>query len=197
MEQAVGQFFRNNVIVIVLFFAGVLLIGFGVYQMTDRKNQQNVVVTGSKPAVSQTPKKIISLVYVDIEGGVVKPGVYQIPRESRIKDLLDKAGGLSGDADSDLVAKIINLAQKITDGEKIYIPRIADRGSEGAGSAQENRMNINSAAAADLETLPGIGVVSAGKIISGRSYQSLDELVSKKILTQTAFDKVKDKIVVY
>jgi len=62
-------------------------------------------------------------IFVDLEGAVEKPGLYELPAGARINDLLIRAGGLSARADRDWVERNLNLAQKLADGVKIYIPR--------------------------------------------------------------------------
>jgi competence protein ComEA len=145
------------------------------------------------------PKTIL----VDVEGAVVKPGVYKLPVESRIQDGLIAAGGLSAKADREYVAKTLNLAIKLTDGTKIFIPTLGEpTGSEpvlGATTvgATNALINVNTASESQLDSLPGIGPVTAQKIISGRPYGSLDELLSKKIVSAKVYAQIKDKIAIY
>lgn len=141
---------------------------------------------------------------IDIEGAVMRPGLYELSFGSRINDLLIMAGGLSVTADRDWLKKNINLAQKLIDGGKIYILSSdevrsgkLEAGSEGAkagASGVSLTVNLNEASLSELETLPGIGPVTAQKIIDGRPYQTLEELVSKKAVGQSVFEKIKDKI---
>lgn len=138
---------------------------------------------------------------IDIEGAVIKPGVYKLPTDSRIKDALIAASGLSGDADRDWVAKNLNLAQKLTDGGKVYVPNKSQnakgKSQNYASGETSNQVNINSASAAELESLSGIGKVTAQKIVDGRPYTATEELLEKKIVGKSVFDKIKEKIAVY
>lgn len=143
---------------------------------------------------------------VEIAGAVLLPDVYTMEEGSRINDLLVKAGGLSAYADRGWVEKSVNKAAKLTDGSKIYIPKSGEISSGKSSSlsnltSQSNllgivsqKVNINSASQTDLEKLPGVGPVTAAKIISGRPYQSAEDLKSKKIVGNALFDKIKDLI---
>lgn len=138
----------------------------------------------------------VSLV-VDIEGAVRNPGVYRVPLGSRIDDLLALAGGLSSDADMESIARSINRAAPLTDGAKIYIPDNRSSGPEisvGVPDVSWTTLNINTASQSELEALSGIGPVTAAKIISGRPYQRIEELSEKKIINQSVYETLKDKL---
>lgn len=143
---------------------------------------------------------------VDMEGAVLVPGVYELAADSRISDALASAGGLSAEADRDWVAKNLNLAAKVTDGGKIYIPEqgqfnsgeaVSGLSSNQFGVSTSKTLNINSASQLELEALPGIGPVTAGKIINGRPYNTVEELKTKKVLGNSLFEKIKDSLTVY
>lgn len=129
---------------------------------------------------------------VEASGAVEKPGVYDMPYDSRVKDVLISAGGLVSKADRNYISKNINLAQRVVDGGKIYFPFEGESGQKVVGSL----ININLATEAQLDSLPGIGLATASKIVAGRPYQSISELVSKKIISNSVFQKIKDKIAV-
>ena len=155
--------------------------------------------THSSASISAQTKGIL----VDIEGAVVNPGVYEIPIGSRIDDILQKAGGLRKDADVSLITKTINRASRLVDGAKIYIPKIGEniieqnigtQGQTSTGVSAVGLISVNTASQAELEVLPGIGPVTATKIISNRSYQTLEELVTKKAMSQSLFNKLKEQL---
>lgn len=133
-----------------------------------------------------------SMVAVDVEGAVNHPGLYSLPAGSRIEDAILAAGGLSTKADLAILAKTINRAAKVVDGGKLYIPLQGDTLQKPSG--QSIFISINSASESELESLPGVGPVTAKKIIDNRPYQTLEELVSTKALGQSLFDKLKDKL---
>jgi len=102
----------------------------------------------------KTNKKI----KVDIEGAVEKPGVYEIPFDSRIEDVLISAGGLSVKADREYVSKSVNLAQKLIDGAKIYIPELNGSNNSNISNLpntpNSQLTNINIASESELDKLP-------------------------------------------
>jgi len=139
-------------------------------------------------------------IWVDVQGGVVRPGVYSLREGDRVKDALIAAGGLGGQADREAVAKYINLAEKIKDGTKLYIPVIGESGEENweDGRVQglsTGRVNINTATKSELDQLWGVGEARAQTIIEGRPYQTIDEV--KKVLPSNVYEQIKDMITVY
>jgi len=154
-------------------------------------------------------------IFVDVSGAVEEPGMYELEGKARINDALVKAGGLSEDADRDWFEKNINLAAKLTDGMKIYIPvRNETSGnskfqapvSQQTGSQQagevigvnvEDKVNVNTASSAELDKLWGIGPATAEKVIAGRPYGSIEELLTKKVLKSNVYERNKDKLSVY
>lgn len=133
-------------------------------------------------------------IQIDIEGAVENPGVYTLAVGSRVEDAIVAAGGMSGEADAEVFAKTINRAAKVVDGGKLYIPKIGEKSTTLETSYNDSLVNINSASESQLEALPGVGPVTAQKIIAGRPYQTLDELVAKKALGQSLFEKVKSQL---
>jgi competence protein ComEA len=154
-------------------------------------------------------------VVVDVAGAVNTPGVYTLPIGSRVDDALTAAGGLTKNADTAYVTKILNRAAKVTDGGKIYVPRVGEdetsynpeilsrRGStsdnlspllQRTGTSQNGLVSINRASQSDLESLSGIGPATATKIIAGRPYQTLNEVVIKKAMSQSLYDKLKSQL---
>lgn len=151
-------------------------------------------------------------IYAEISGAVVKPGVYELKSDARLEDLLELARGLSDQADKTFFARNFNLARYVQDQEKVYIPsstevvqgifsqnqNLQSGGSNAQPTAagEAEKININTASESELDTLPGIGEVTAQKIINGRPYQTVDELLSKKIVGQSVFDRIKEQIAV-
>ena len=119
-----------------------------------------------------------------VSGAVRAPDVYQLPVGARVKDLVLAAGGLSDDADIER----INLAAPIADGQHVRVPWIGDTtivaaattGESGAGAGSGGLLDLNRATAAELDALPGIGKVLAGRIVEWREregpFQSVDDL---------------------
>lgn len=188
-----GSFIRQNFLPVILGILGFVLILFGLFKIASTQKEDKVEFQPAASSDKITPEKIM----VDIEGAVIKPGVYSMSSDSRFVDALAAAGGLSEEADRDYIEKNINLAKKVSDGLKVYIPRTGEQilsAAESTGVQPSSTININTASAGDLDTLSGIGAVTAQKIIDGRPYATIDDLLKKKIVSQSVFDKIKDKI---
>jgi len=174
----------------------VLLITGFYYYLAATKEETKIEIIPAE-------EKEVTSIWVDIEGAIEKPGVYELPAESRLSDLLIRAGGLSAKADRVWLKKNINLAQKLADGIKIYLPwqgEVSQTSETGVNSAPQvagminQKTNINNASLSELDSLWGIGPIRAQAIISNRPYQTIEELKSKKILPSNIFEKVKDSI---
>ncbi|HBQ50574.1 hypothetical protein A3B42_05070 [Candidatus Daviesbacteria bacterium RIFCSPLOWO2_01_FULL_38_10] len=155
----------------------------------------------TKPKIEYPKESIVSgikKISVDVSGAVINPGVYQLDESKRIEDAVLAAGGLTETANGEYVSKYLNMAQKLSDGMKIYVPFVGDSAPASvAGSTIQSKVNINTATQAELEALPGIGVVTASKIISGRPYSKIEDLLTLKIVSKSVFDKIKDLLVLY
>lgn len=168
---------------------GLLLIGAGFlsYRMWQYSGPK-VEILGEETAPEG------SKIVVEIAGEVMSPGVYELSPGGRVKDLLTMAGGLTAAADRGWVEKNINLAAKLADGAKIYIPGITNLSNS---SNLSNKININTASEAELDTLWGVGPATAKKIVSGRPYQRPEELLEKKIIKSNVWETIKDQITVF
>ena len=147
-------------------------------------------------------------IVAEISGAVSRPGVYRLPAGSRIDDLIQKADGLSGQANSSYVARSINRAETLTDQQKLYIPSldeevptvsstpplIAEVQNKADSPLESPLLSINSASKMDLEDLPGIGEITAEKIIEGRPYTSIEELFKNGVLKKNVFEDIREKI---
>ena len=204
-----AQFFEEHRTSFLLGLVGLFLLGVGVL---------SAVVVGlnqSKPAVEIIPAEESELsqveeIVVDVAGAVEKPGVYRLSAGSRINDALVAAGGLSADADRVKVERYINLAQKLNDGIKIYIPSVGEQEAVGAvssaysgvegsviGTSTQGKVDINTASAQDLDALWGIGEKRAAAIIENRPYGDIREIETRAGIPRNVFERIKDKISVY
>lgn len=137
-------------------------------------------------------------IYVHICGAVINPGVYQVPVGTRVYQALELAGGSSDDA----YLSGINLADKLADGQKVYIPAEGENAegilSTDSGGVQSVMININTASEAELMTLPGIGQSRAKDIINYRVknglFESIDDIMKVSGIKEAAFEKIKDLI---
>ncbi|HIE09936.1 MAG TPA: ComEA family DNA-binding protein [Armatimonadetes bacterium] len=110
------------------------------------------------------------VILVHVTGAVKRPGVYELPEGARVLDAIRKAGGPTKDADLDK----INLADFLSDGEKVLVPRKAPRrlASKGGITPEDVlKVNVNTASERELEALPGIGPVLARRIVEHRKEQ--------------------------
>jgi competence protein ComEA len=147
-------------------------------------------------APSPTPRPI----QVYVSGAVSLPDVYALPHGSIVKDALEAAGGAGGDADLDR----INLAAALADGQHVYVPRQGEESPPiqapvgGSSSQGEGAVNINTADAAELETLPGIGPSLAGRIIAYREangpFASVDEITQVSGIGPATLEEIRELI---
>ncbi|MBU1000603.1 helix-hairpin-helix domain-containing protein [Patescibacteria group bacterium] len=187
---------------IALSFVGLVLIVGGILSSGINKAQPKVY---PKDSLVEAQK----LISVDVSGAVVRPGVYELKDGSRIEDAIVASGGFTEIANAEYVSKYLNMAQKLSDGSKVYVPLAGESASFGssgvnagqsggvAGTSAQAKININTASQSELESLSGIGPATALKIISGRSYQTIEDLFNKKIVGKAVFEKVKGQLVVY
>lgn len=192
----------------------IIIISAGMFFTNqNRRDPEIEISTDSNQSLTTSPK-----INIDVAGAVNKPDVYQVTFGARLKDVLTMAGGLSNDADKNFFSRNYNLAKILVDQEKIFIPSTADLNSglfvenqrtldynqpqnitstysdSNQSSTDEGVININSATLEELDTLTGVGKATAEKIIRGRPYKSPNELVAKKILNQSVYEKIKNLI---
>ncbi|MDO8340687.1 MAG: helix-hairpin-helix domain-containing protein [Candidatus Woesebacteria bacterium] len=199
----------SNQRLILFFLLGLVLIGFGIffYKNGGLSSGDKVEVLNSSTEGGNDSLEIV----VEIAGAVEKPGVYKLPNDSRIDDLLIISGGVSVNADRDWMEKYINRAAKLIDGQKVFIPNINKQindesaNSEGGikpdqgtfGSQTSGLTNINTSTLSELDKLPGIGPVYGQSIIEHRPYSTSEELVSKGAISKSVYEKIKNLINVF
>ncbi|MEX0621379.1 MAG: ComEA family DNA-binding protein [Candidatus Woykebacteria bacterium] len=182
---------------IILALVGLALVGAGLsFPKVFSSKEEPEFIPSQKTTATENK------IFVDVAGAVAKPGVYELDSGSRINDLVNMAGGFAKAADKTWISKNVNLAAKLADGQKIYIPAKGEGSSSVVQTGQvageiSGKININSATEAQLDSLPGIGPVRAGKIIENRPYSKIGELLTKKVLGEATFENIKDKIAVY
>ncbi|MDO8570167.1 MAG: SLBB domain-containing protein [Candidatus Daviesbacteria bacterium] len=211
-----NQFVNQNKIPLGLGIVGlVLLIGGVISSGIIPKTFIKSTKTPVSAQVYQGASVILAQIKVDVSGEVNNPGVYDLPRDARIEDAIKSAGGVTESADQRYMSKTINLAQKVSDGMKIYIPKIIETGTEAGTSGVVNSsyatsgsvpdvagtetylVNVNTASLSELqEKLPkvGVGPVTAQKIIDNRPYSGIEDLLTKKSVTRATYDKIKEKV---
>ena len=191
--QKLTPLLKKNFLALTLGITGVILLISGALSLLSQEKEDIVFETES---INPSESAKIS---VDVSGAVLRPGLYTLTEGSRVHDALVSAGGLSESADREWIEKNLNLALKLRDGVKIYVPRESEQGFVQGASVVSggDLINVNSASSRELESLPGIGPVTAGKIIDNRPYSSIDELFSKKVVSSKIFDQIKEKITAF
>lgn len=210
MDNSILEKLKPHWFAIALGMAGVMFLVYGLTTLSTPKDTKGEITfeaasdSRSQAAVSAETREEEKTITVDIEGAVEKPGVYDLPAEARVQDALIAAGGMSKDADREKVSKGLNLAAKLTDGGKIYIPLVGESTLVSSGqvvlgseASSAGTININTASASELDKLSGVGQVTAEKIMSNRPYTAIEELVSKKVVSQKVFEQIKGNITVY
>lgn len=193
---------RKHWLPLSLGFLGLIFFAYGLIGLFGSSKPQDDIAFESFSEEKAGENKFSQIV-VDVEGEVIKPGVYNLSSDSRLQDALVSAGGMSATADREWVSKNLNLALKIKDGMKIYVPPLRQGSAGQAGilggetSNQSSLININLASMGELDGLPGVGPVTAQKIIDNRPYGAIEELLEKKIVSASVFEKIKEKITAY
>lgn len=189
------QFLRQHLLLFLICLIGLLLVGGGLILSFALTPSESVVFEESTMDEGDR-SSMLAEITIDIQGAVKKPGVYTLPSDSRIKDALLAAGGTIEEADSEYLAKQINLAQKLSDSSKVYIPYEGEVLSAVGSSSTSGLINLNTASLSELDTLPKIGPVTAQKIIDNRPYSSVNDLKSKKVLSASVFSAIEKLVAV-
>ena len=142
------------------------------------------------------------LITVDVKGAVKAPGIYDLPVGSRVNDAVQKAGGLTEQADS----KSINLAQKVSDKALVYVPTKGEEANQQANSGassstnKEKKVNLNKASLEELKQVKGLGGKRAQDIIDHREtngkFKSVEELKKVSGIGAKTIEKLKDYVTV-
>lgn len=197
----------GGVVVLVVAAASMLLLPVE-GQSADAGDAAGLIVGSYAPGPSATvaARTAGGTIVVDVEGAVAQPGVRELPGGSRIADAIAAAGGYGQDADLDATAATINLAQPLSDGEQVVIPRIganaagpppssaAVAGGEGSTGGEGGLVNLNTATPEQLEALPGIGAVTVQKIVAARQerpFASLDDAVTRGVIHRGQLEDIQ------
>jgi competence protein ComEA len=162
---------------------------------------------GGVPPIAAQPGGIL---VVEIVGAVEQPGVFRLPAGSRVGDLVAAAGGYGPRVDADGAGRSLNLAAALKDGDQIRVPSRDDvaapsaapaggSGKGAGGSAAAGPIDLNQATESELDTLPGIGPVTAGKIVASRDEQpfaAIEDLRTRKLVGEKTYASLKDLVTV-
>lgn len=158
----------------------------------------------SGESVTLRPVPTEKPIVVQISGAVPRPGVYALPKGARVQDLISAAGGFLAEAEKET----INLARSLEDGERLDIAYVegfspvipTPQEAVIASTSDTNLININTASSFELDTLPGIGPTTAGKIIDYREkngpFTSTESIVNVSGIGPATYERIKDLITV-
>ena len=187
-----GSWLERNRSIVLGFLVSVIVVGLVILVLQHRGGQQSLEISFDDPQAGGAAIK------VEVTGAIKKPGVYSLHEGDRVEDALAAAGGVTEDADTDS----LNLALRVRDQDQIKVPRLGETDGASSGSTPfaGKKIDINSATAAELDMLPGIGEVYSQRIVDSReaegAFHRPEELVERKVLPQATFDKIKDLITV-
>lgn len=210
--EAIIEKIKEYKIIVICTGLGLLVGGFFLLKPAPQTpvketNLQAEVAAVSKDSVSEKEEKEEhveqDLITVDVKGAVKAPGIYDLPVGSRVNDAVQKAGGLTEQADS----KSLNLAQKVSDEALVYVPtKGEEEASQQAGSgapsstSKEKKVNINKASLEELKQVKGLGGKRAQDIIDHREsngkFKSVDELKKVSGIGAKTIEKLKDYVTV-
>ena len=215
MEAIIEKIKEYKIIVI----CAVLGLALGVFFLLKPTSKTSVKETNLQAEVAAVSKDSSSekevkkeekeespeqdLITVDVKGAVKSPGIYDLPLGSRVHDAVQKAGGLTEEADS----KSLNLAQKVSDEALVYVPTKGEEAtSQQAASetspstSKEKRVNLNKASLEELKQVKGLGGKRAQDIIDHREangkFKSVDELKKVSGIGAKTIEKLKDYVTV-
>ena len=186
----------------------IILVGRG---MMASSTKEKVMVTNAvnTTRVEETTTMMPQNCYVDIKGEVLRPGVYEFSCESRIQEVIKKAGGFTEDADETK----INLAQKITDQMQMIVPNLHSKQEGGVtegnsekgnlsnttpSNLKQGTVNINTATLEELQTIKGIGKKKAEAILQYRkehgAFRTKEDLLQVKGIGKKALEAIESQV---
>ena len=215
MEELIEKIKEYKIIVICaglgLVLGGCFLLKPSTQAPSKETNLQTEVTTVQRDSASEKEEKsqkekteeVVEqdLITVDVKGAVKSPGIYDLPVGSRINDAVQKAGGLTDNADS----KSINLAQRISDEALVYVPTKDETTSQethsNASNTKENKkVNLNKASLEELKQVKGLGGKRAQDIIDHREtngkFKSVDDLKKVSGIGAKTVEKLKEYVTV-
>ncbi len=183
---------RYRVPIMGALFLLLLLAGAVIY--LRRPTPQPIEIMEPSPSPIPTPVQLA----VYVTGAVVNPGVYYLPDGSRVEQALQSAGGPTAEADLNRV----NLARKVRDEEQVYVPEVGEESPPvpSSSSSDGGELNINTATATELETLPGIGPTLAQRIVDYREahgpFAAVEDIMNVRGIGEGLFSEIRDLIAV-
>ena len=187
-----------------------LIIGMGLFWMSRQGEEVEEAATSLAettilPQAVEDKTTVSTVIYVDVKGEIHHPGVYQMKAESRVKDLIEAAGGFTPLADD----QKLNLAQLLEDQMVIVVPKKGEEVNSELAQAptsqkkevgKEGKVNINTATVEELKTLKGIGEKKAEAIIEYRkkngSFKNKEELMKVRGIGKKLYESFQERVIV-
>lgn len=173
--------------------AALLVLGAVVVLRAVQETPSVVVPAAAGATMGAAPVEAPEVV-VHVVGQVLQPGLVHLPAGARLADAIDAAGGAGPEAD--LAA--INLARVLTDGEQVVVPRPGEQPQSAGAAGADPAIDLNTAATADLDTLPGIGPVLAQRIVDWRTehgaFTAVDELAEVRGIGSSVLEGLRDLV---
>ena len=180
---------------IAISFIAAVAAAYALFRALDERSAPPIVI---EDAAASHP------VVVDVRGAVETTGVYELPPGARVQDAITAAGGLANVAD----LSTINLARRLRDGEVVTVlerpasgntPTVASL-ADASNETSRPRININTATAEELDVLPGVGEVTAARIIAYRDqngpFRTVDDLIHVEGIADRSIDALRDMVTI-
>ncbi|MEI6532512.1 MAG: helix-hairpin-helix domain-containing protein [Candidatus Roizmanbacteria bacterium] len=189
------------ILIVLALCISVFAVFFYFHTITPIENSEKI-----SESITESKNTTI-LVGIEVSGAITHPDVYEVPPQTRLKKVIELAGGINSDADLEFFSKNFNLANYVLDQDKIYIPSRKETRNTSIpetytsfglqkinGSNTKAKIKINTGSQSELETLPGIGKITAEHIITNRPYTTISELLSKKSVKKNIYEQILNLI---
>ena len=209
---------KDYIVIGIIIIAVIIFIVLNIGKVTEfnKEEKENTTINASieeskndieEKENKEEPKEMGTGIFVHIDGWIQNPGVYEIKENDRVNTIIEKAGGLKEGAS----IKSINLAARLSDGDKIYIPNREEEKqietTEVKGNntgtvkiTKNSKININKASISELKQITGIGESTANKIIDYRDnvgkFKKIDDIKEVKGIGDSKYESIKDKITI-
>ena len=203
---------KEQIVILIIVLSIVILLGFQFIKGNFLKPNKDIglindiIDENGSEELNQIESQEKQIIMVHISGEVFNPGLVKLFSGDRVTDAVELAGGLKKEADLDR----INLAKKLEDEEKIYIPKIGEEinsadliisteSSESSKNSGAIKININTCSQSELESLPGIGQVIAGRIIDYRKsnqFKKIEDIKNVSGIGDKKFEGIRDLITI-
>ena len=209
---------KDYIVIGIIIIAVIIFIVLNIGKVTEfnKEEKENTTINASieeskndieEKENKEEPKEMGTGIFVHIDGWIQNPGVYEIKENDRVNTIIEKAGGLKEGAS----IKSINLAARLSDGDKIYIPNREEEKqietTEVKGNntgtvkiTKNNKININKASISELKQITGIGESTANKIIDYREnvgkFKKIEDIKEVKGIGDSKYESIKDKITI-